>query len=104
MMEDFDYSRKIRENFDGGLYLNPNARAVHNHSQINRASKYDQEKRKIFEYLAFYKKWKYSKYSLISLIWLIVGLFLHALYCSVSERNISPILAFWSGIKKSVSS
>ena len=103
MMEDFDYSRKIRENFNGGLYLNPNARVVHNHSQTNRASEYEQEKRKIFEYLAFYKKWKHTSYSLIPLIWLFIGLFLHVLYRALSNKNIKLISAFWSGIKMSVS-
>ena len=98
MMEDFDYSRKIRENFNGGLYLNPNARVVHNHSQTNRASEYEQEKRKIFEYITYYKKAKYEKFTYIHLVWLMFGLFLHILFKSIKTGNTTLIKAYFDGI------
>ena len=101
MMEDFDYSRKVVEALGDGLFLNPNARAIHNHSEINRASEKEQEKRKIFEYLAFYKKWKHQSNSLIPFRWLFIGLFLHALYQSVRQRDMGLLTAFMEGIRMS---
>jgi glucosyl-dolichyl phosphate glucuronosyltransferase len=100
MMEDFDYSRKIRESFDNGLFINPNARAIHNHSIANRASEVDQEKRKISEYISYFKKSKHNSFSYFHLVWLLLGLFLHVVFKSFKDGNISLIKAYLNGIKK----
>jgi GT2 family glycosyltransferase len=100
MMEDFDYSRKIRETLENGLFINPNARAIHNHSVTNRASEADQEKRKIFEYISYYKKSKHNTLSYVHLAWLLLGLFLHVTFKSLQDGNISLIKAYLSGIKR----
>ena len=100
MMEDFDYSRKIRESFDNGLFINPNARAIHNHSIANRASEVDQEKRKISEYIFYFKKSKHNSFSDFHLVLLLLGLFLHVVFKSFKDGNISLIKAYLNGIKK----
>ena len=98
MMEDFDYSAKVRKSLGNNFFINPNARAIHNHSDVNRASETDQEARKISEYIAYYKKRKTNFIDLIHLIWLMIGLFLHVLFMSLKVRNIKLIKAFFKGI------
>ena len=101
MMEDFDYSAKVRSNLGNNFFINPNARAIHNHSEINRASETEQEARKISEYIAYYKKRSTKFIDLIHLLWLLIGLFLHVLYQSLKVRNIKLIRAFFKGINTS---
>lgn len=101
MMEDFDYSAKVRNSLGNNFFINPNARAIHNHSDINRASETEQEARKISEYIAYYNKRKTSLIDLINLLWLMIGLFLHVLYQSLKVRNIRLIKAFFKGINNS---
>jgi len=100
MMEDFDYSRKIRETLGGGLFVSPNARAIHNHSVTNRASEADQEERKVFEYISYYKKSRRDKFSFVQLVWLLIGLFLHVVLKSFLDGNLALIKAYIDGIKK----
>ncbi|MDA8599126.1 glycosyltransferase [Porticoccaceae bacterium] len=101
MMEDFDYSRKVRETIEDGMFINPNARAIHNHSLVNRPSEADQEERKIFEYMSYYKKSKHGHFSLMQLVWLLIGLFLDVLYKSIRSGNVTLIKAYLNGIKRS---
>jgi len=101
MMEDFDYSAKVRNNLGNNFFINPNARAIHNHSETNRASETDQEAKKISEYIAYYKKRSTNFIDLMHLLWLLIGLFLHVLYQSLKVRNIKLIKAFFKGINNS---
>lgn len=102
MMEDFDYSAKIREKIGANFVINPNARYVHNHSDINRPSKTDQEKRKIFEYIAYYKKRNIRFIDRLCLFWLFVGLSLHVLYETIKTKELSLLSAFFCGMNKGI--
>lgn len=102
MMEDFDYSAKVRENIGENFFINPNARYIHNHSEVNRPSKTEQEKRKLFEYIVYFKKRDIKIIDNLYLLWLLFGLFLHVLYESMKEKNFLLLLAYFKGISKGI--
>lgn len=102
MMEDFDFSAKVRQKMGSNFVINPNARAIHNHSETNRGSIAEQEAKKISEYIGYFKKRNTQFIDLIHLFWLLVGLLSHAFYESIKTREISILFSYFSGIYKGI--
>jgi glycosyltransferase involved in cell wall biosynthesis len=98
MMEDIDFSTRAAATFGNRFFINPNARLEHLASPLNRARKPARERRKLREYLVFYKKRKSLPWAFPALVWLLLGLFLEAIVQSF--RYGSPILVvnYFAGI------
>lgn len=99
MMEDFEYSFRVNRQFPEALYINPNARLVHNYSPLNRENKIRSFERKLFEYVVFYKKNNYYSGSSVDLVIVLIGLFLDAAALSLKLVALAPIFAFFRGAK-----
>ena len=96
--EDFEFSTRVYQFFGKYLYINPNARAQHKPSPINRAILGEKQKRKIVEYIMFYKNVTNGIKSFLALIWLLLGLFLETLYRSIKDFSFSVIFGYFSGL------
>lgn len=92
MLEDIDFSTRAVAAFGNRFFINPNARLEHFASPLNRARMPARQRRKIREYLVFYKKRKSLPWAFPALVWLLVGLFLETIIQSL--RNSSPSLIF----------
>ncbi|NBO71512.1 glycosyltransferase family 2 protein [bacterium] len=99
MMEDFEFSFRVNHRFPDTLFINPNARLVHNYSQLNRDSKIRSLERKLFEYIVFYKKNRQYSNSTLSLFIVLLGIFFNATGLCLKHINLAPILAFFRGTK-----
>jgi len=76
----------------------------HNMSPINRARLKGRWQRKLREYITFYKKHSDKPWSLVNLIWLLIGMFGESVVSSVLSKNIGPlagtIVGLYDGIRK----
>lgn len=98
MYEDIDFSTRVSRYYGGHLYINPNARLAHYCSPINRDFLGARQRRKLIECITYYKKrskWNGAK---ISFIWLLIGLFIEAIYQSFSTRSILVLNGFFIGL------
>lgn len=99
MLEDIDYSTRAEAQFGSRFYINPNARLIHNMSPLNRARLGDRQRRKLREYLLFYKKRSAIPGAFLNLMWLIPGLFLEMLLQAITHRSFAPLMGFFAGIR-----
>ncbi len=76
MLEDIEFSTRAAKFLGGRFYVNPNARLDHRVSPVNREKLTSRQRRKVREYIVFYKKRKGWKWATTSLLWLLLGLFL----------------------------
>ena len=103
MLEDIEFSTRAAWQFGDKFFINPNARLDHRVSPVNRERLAARQRRKVREYVVFYKKRKGWRWAWISMIWLLVGLFLEALFQVVKNR--SPLLIWnfflglWDGVR-----
>ena len=76
----------------------------HNMSPINRARLKGRWQRKLREYVTFYKKHSDKPWSLVNLIWLLIGMFGESVVSSVLSKNIGPLtgtmVGLYDGIRK----
>lgn len=103
MLEDIEFSTRAARVFGKRFYVNPNARLDHRVSPVNREKLTSRQRRKIREYVVFYKKRKGWQWATASLLWLLVGLFLESLFQTVRHRSPAVILNYflglWDGIR-----
>jgi GT2 family glycosyltransferase len=98
MYEDIDFSTRVASMLGRKLFINPNARLAHYCSPINRDFLGARQRRKLIECITYYKKrskWNGAK---ISFIWLLIGLFIEAIYQSFSARSILVLNGFFIGL------
>lgn len=98
MYEDIDFSTRVASMLGRKLFINSNARLAHYCSPINRDFLGARQRRKLIECITYYKKrskWSGAK---ISFVWLLIGLFLEAIYQSLSARSILVLNGFFSGL------
>ena len=95
MLEDIDFSTRVEKCFGPHLYINPNARLVHNCSPVNREALAARHRRKIFEYILFYQN---RRACANATIWL----FLESIFKSVFTQTLWPIKEYFLGIRKGV--
>lgn len=98
MLEDIDFSTRAAAAFGHRFFINPNARLEHLASPLNRARMPARQRRKLREYLVFYKKRKSLPWAFPALVWLLVGLFLESIIQSLRHRSPSLVLNYWAGI------
>lgn len=98
MLEDIDFSTRVVKKFGKKLYINPNARLEHHWSPVNRDELGVKQQKKMIEIFIFYKRRKAWPGATLSMSWLLVGLFLEAVFKSFVARSIVPLLSYFKGI------
>jgi len=103
MLEDIDFSTRAARHFGARFYINPNARLEHRMSPLNRAVLGPRQRRKLREFLVFYKKRRHVDRAGADLLLLLIGLFLEAGYQAARARRLSPfagyLLGLWDGVR-----
>ncbi|HLF97486.1 MAG TPA: glycosyltransferase family 2 protein [Methylococcaceae bacterium] len=98
MLEDMDFSTRVARRFGPRLFLNPNARLAHYCSPVNRDSLVPRQRRKLVEFIVFYKKRRDWPGSALVLPWLLVGLLLEAAFQSLTVRSFGPLRGYFLGV------
>jgi glucosyl-dolichyl phosphate glucuronosyltransferase len=99
MLEDIDFSTRAARVFGKDHFcINTGARLQHLMSPVNRARLRIRYERKIREFICFYKKNRDQQLSLMNLSWLFIGLFLEALFVSLTSGHYGPISGFFKGL------
>lgn len=108
MLEDIDFSVRAVREFGNCFFINPGARLAHYMSPANRAVLGSKYRRKLREFLVFYKKHGGGIVQLASLLWLLTGLWIEAMRTAYRARNQSPLTGYikgvWDGIRWKVRS
>jgi GT2 family glycosyltransferase len=100
MFEDIDFSTRVARHYGGQLYINPHLRLAHYCSPINRDFFGARQKRKLIECFVYYKKRRDWPYATISFTWVLVGMFLEAIFQSALSYSIDPIKGYVQGLKE----
>lgn len=98
MLEDIEFSTRAASVLGPRFYINPNARLDHRVSPVNRSRLSDRQRRKIREYLVFYKKRTQWQWATASLAWLLLGLFIESFFQAVRHGSPSLIQNYFLGI------
>jgi GT2 family glycosyltransferase len=99
MFEDIDFSTRVARHFGNRLFVNPNARLAHYCSPINRDVLDIRQRRKVTECFTYYKKRKDWPNATISFYWLLLGMFLEAMFQSFSSVSLKPIQGYLLGLQ-----
>jgi len=99
MLEDIDFSTRAAQRFGERFFINANARLEHRMSPLNRAVLGTRQRRKLREFLVFYKKRRHVAGAGASLVLLLVGLLLEAGYQAVQARRLSPFAGYFLGLR-----
>ena len=102
MLEDVDYSSRAAGRFGDRFYINTRARLEHRMSPVNREVFGPRQRRKLREYLLFWKKRRGEPFALPQLAWLLCGLFAEALWQCAAARGVSPLVGFFRGLQDGV--
>jgi GT2 family glycosyltransferase len=102
MLEDIDFSTRVAKAYGPHLYINPNARLQHHCSPLNREVLGPRQRRKLTEFIVYYKKRRNLPGATVSVYWLMVGLFFEAIFQSYSVRSFGPLQGFFAGIRDGV--
>lgn len=97
MLEDIDFSTRAAQRFGKRFFINPNARLEHRMSALNRAVLGSRQRRKLREFLVFYKKRRASG-RLPTVLLLLAGLLLEAGYQALRSRTPSPVIGYFLGL------
>ncbi len=98
MLEDMEFSTRAAAELGNHFFINPNARLEHHASPVNRARLPARQRRKMREYIVFYKKRKTWPMAAFSLAWLMLGLFMESLFQTLRYRSPSLIVNYFAGI------
>ena len=98
MFEDIDFSTRVARHFGNRLFINPNARLAHYCSPINRDVLDIRQRRKVRECFTYYKKRKDWANAAIFFYWLLLGMFLEAIFQSFSSLSLKPIKGYLLGL------
>jgi len=99
MLEDVDFSSRVASYFGPHLYINPNARLEHNCSPVNREALAPRHRRKVMEFIKYYKHRSDWQCATFNLSWLLCGLFLESLYKATLTHSIWPLKGFFLGLR-----
>lgn len=100
MLEDMDFSTRVARHFGHRLYINPNARLEHHWSPVNREVLGPRQRRKIVEFIVFYKKRKTWGKARLALLWLLTGLLVEALAQSLRVQSSAPLTGYFTGLRE----
>ncbi len=98
MLEDFEFSRRAFRFFGPYFFINPKARLEHNFSAINRDFLDLRHRRKVVEFILYYKKNSQLPFALTSLLWLLAGQCLDAVAQSFRVRSLKPLVGAFRGL------
>lgn len=98
MLEDIDFSLRASRVFGNCFFINPGARLAHYMSPVNRAVMGQKYKRKLREFMVFYKKHGTGVAQLAALMWLLIGLWAEAMLTSLRVRNPGPLAGYFRGV------
>lgn len=99
MLEDIDFSSRAADIFGNEKFvINKKICLEHHMSPINRLQLKNRWKRKIIEYLTFYKKHRQKRWSLINLIWLLLGMVNESILSSLMLKSTGPFFGFIVGL------
>lgn len=102
MLEDMDFSTRAAAELGNRFFINPNARLEHHASPVNRARLPARQRRKIREYIVFYKKRHNQPSAFATLIWLLLGLLLESCFQSIRHQSIGLIGNYFSGLRDGI--
>lgn len=97
MMEDGEFSIRVSTHFAHALFINPKARLAHYPSPINRDGLLHRQRRKVLEYVLFYKKNRAARFSGPLFFWLMFGVWLESLAQCVRLRSVVPLQGYIRG-------
>ena len=97
--EDIEFSIRASDYFGQERFvIATNVCLSHFMSSINRDVLEPRWRRKTSEFILLYKKNKEKKFSLIFVLWLMLGLFFEAIYASFKQVNLGPIIGYFRGL------
>ena len=99
MLEDIDYSTRAADRFGAKFFINPNARLEHRMSPVNREVLAPRQRRKLREYLIYYRKRADRPGASAHLAWLLVGLFLETIWQAARARDLAIMGAYFHGVR-----
>lgn len=102
MLEDVDFSVRVNNTFEQASYINTKARLAHYMSPTNRAVYQQRYRRKLREFIVFYKKHGHGIQDVCALGWLLVGLVIEAIVISVRSFKLSPIKGCFLGLRDGI--
>jgi GT2 family glycosyltransferase len=102
MMEDFEFSTRVNRLYPNTLFITSMARLEHHYSPLNRDNKIRGVERKVFEYILYFKKNRFVRWSYLSFIILMMGLFVGISAQSIKTVNLNFIRAFFRGVRSAV--
>lgn len=102
MLEDIEFSTRVVKHFGRCLYINPNARLAHHLSPVNRELLGPRQRRKVAEFISFYKKRCKWPGATFAFQWLLIGLLAEATFQSLSVRSLKPLFGYFHGIRDGI--
>lgn len=100
MLEDIDFSTRVAMYYGDRLYINPKARLEHWPSPLNREVLGPRQRRKLIEYIIYYRKRLDKRWATTSFIWLLLGLFFEAVLQALISRSFSILKGFFTGVRE----
>jgi hypothetical protein len=85
--------------FGDCFFINPGARLAHYMSPVNRALLEGRYRRKLREYVVFFKKHGIGSAQWASLLWLLTGLWVEAIRSALRARNMDPLTGYFQGVR-----
>lgn len=98
MLEDIDFSTRAARHFGERFFINPNVCLRHNMSPLNRVFLGSRQRRKLREFLVFYKKRRHLGGAGMALLILLIGLLFESGYQAARARRLSPIIGYFLGV------
>ena len=98
MLEDLDFSTRVRARFGDRLAILPGARLEHHFAPAGRAAMGTRERRKVIEFITFYRTRPTRAVDAAWLAWLLVGVGAAAVTTSVRHLSVKPLVGFTSGL------
>lgn len=98
MLEDIEFSTRATAILGERFFINPNARLDHRASPLNRGRLPARQRRKVREYIVFYKKRRSYKWAKLSLLWLLSGLLIESVFQTICNRSPSLLGNYFVGL------
>ncbi len=98
--EDKEFSMRVERKFSENLFIIPQARLSHYHSELNRQNLLERSKNDTIEVIMIFKKNGNYYFFGFDLFMLLTGLFFNSIILSLKYNNINFILFFFKGLWK----
>jgi len=99
LIEDIDFSTRAAARFGSRFFINSRARLEHRPlSPLNRTVLGLRQRRKLREFLVFYKKRRDERHAGAALLLLLAGLLLESAYDALRAAHYAPVLGYFLGL------